>query len=119
NIQFANGENTFGINIRFVAESQDRLITSLFPLVDETRPDPPNQWVEPKDRLNDHVDCRCEVVAALDMAGLVRENCVQLLRIELLGNSFRKQEHRTRHPEHARLDQARRIHQWNANADAT
>jgi len=47
-------------------------------LLDETRTDPPDQWMKPEQRLDEHVHGGREVVAAAHVAELVLENGVQL-----------------------------------------
>jgi len=55
-----------GVDFRIAAETQDFLVTVTLTLFDEVRADPPDEWMKPEDRFNQHADSGCEIVAAAE-----------------------------------------------------
>ena len=88
-IQLANAEDGFRVVARMAALSDDCFMAGTLTLGHETRADPPDDWMEPEDGLDRHVNSRGQVVPATDVTKLVSENGFELCLIEPRSNPFR------------------------------
>src|SRR5438105_867417 len=63
-VQTACREDRRGVELRFATRLHHVLVARALALVDEPRTDPPDDWMEPEQRLHDRLDRGDEVVAA-------------------------------------------------------
>ena len=103
-IELARLQDAFGIDVRLRAVANDVLVARAFPLVDEPRTEPPDQRMEPEDRLNGHVNGRRQVVATTHMRELVPQDGFDLPVGQVAADASGPHEHRLQNAEHAGLD---------------
>ncbi len=91
-----------------MARADDGLVAGPLALLDQPGADPPDQRVEPEQRLHQHVDRRGEVVAAAEVAGFVRHQGVDVGRGQVIQQGDRNQQHGPPEADEARLPHPRR-----------
>ena len=90
--ELADSEDALGVGLGAVAEEEDFFVAGTFALLDELGFDPPHQWVEPEDGLDEHVEEGGEVVAAADVGGLVGEDGFEVGVVEVGGDGLGPEE---------------------------
>src|SRR5690606_32885424 len=76
--QPTDGQNALGVIEGLIPAREDGLITCALALVDQLPFDPPYEWMEPKERLDEHVARRGDIVVTADMATRVRDDSLHL-----------------------------------------
>jgi hypothetical protein len=67
--------------------------------------DPPHQRMEPENGFDEHLHQANEIVAASNVAKLMREDGRLLLRRQVFQDPLRQQEHLPKHAENTRLEE--------------
>ncbi len=86
-----------------VAEANHLLVASTLALFDKACADPPDQWMKPEERFDEHVCGGGEVIVILDVRELMSQNCFQLRWSKPLGNSLRQDHDGAKDAKHAGL----------------
>src|SRR5581483_9818073 len=93
------------------AEFNYRFIACPLAFSDELRANPPDEWMKPEDRFDEHVNRSGEIVATPHVAKLVRNHRFKMSVIQVLRDGSRPQKHGTQNPEDAWLQRGFRVHQ--------
>src|SRR5262249_5410269 len=104
--EFADLQNAFCIYLALATRLQDFLVTGPFTLLDQPRPQPPYQWVKPKDRFHQHVDRSGQVVAAAYVRQFVGEDGFQVRVVEVCRDPFRPHQNWTDYAENPRFQRS-------------
>ena len=63
-IEFANVQDSFGVDLGLAALPQHFFVAGAFAFFDQARADPPDQRMKPENAFDHHVNRRSQVVAA-------------------------------------------------------
>ncbi len=72
--EFANLQNTLGVDLAIAPHFQHLFVAGAFALLQQTRSQPPNHWVKPEDGFNHHVSGGGQIVSTTYVAKFMREN---------------------------------------------
>src|SRR5947207_12601969 len=103
-VQAARRENRPGVQLRFAAGLRHVLVARALALVDEPRADPPDDRMEPEQRLHGRLDRGDEVVAASHVRDLVRQDGEELLVAQVRFDRARPEQYGTEDAEGSRLE---------------
>src|ERR1700733_6937457 len=87
NRKFADTQDAFGVHLCRAAKPHDGLIACTFSFFQQTPLQPPDNWMEPKNHLNQHLKGCSEIIATLDVRDFVSNDPLNLSVSELLRNS--------------------------------
>ncbi len=90
--------------------AHDGLVAGAFAFFHEPRADPPDQWMEPEQRLHEHVQRASEVVTPGQVLRLVGQKGVDTRLFEMFEERVRNQENRPPEADEARLPRPGRGH---------
>lgn len=99
----ADVQDSVCIVVRAGALFQDTFVAIPLPFRDHSGADPPDEGMEPEERLHAHVQSGGKVVPMANVAELVGQDRFELLGCQIARNSFRQQKQWAQHAENARF----------------
>src|SRR5438270_10621812 len=114
--EFTYLQNAFGINLAFASQVENFFIAGSLALLDQARSQPPNQWVKPEDRFDNHVNRGRQIVAPAHMPQFMRENRFQMRLFKMYGDSLGPEQYRIGNAEDSRLQPSLRCNAFNRPA---
>ena len=105
---FADFKDSFGVGARLRLRTEHGFIAGILAFFHQSRADPPDQRMEPKESFHEHVNGGSQIVAPLDVAHLVRQDRFKLRVRKMSRNAGGPEENRPPDAEHARFDRCTR-----------
>jgi hypothetical protein len=84
----ADVQDSFRIHGWGVAAPQDVVVANSFAFLRQPLAEPPDQRMKPKERFDEHVNGRGEVVPVANVADFMRQDRLELLRREAIRDAF-------------------------------